>query len=187
MTTEDNKRTIDDEPAWYAMSATFNRELKAKDYLESNDVKCFIPMRYEIMRNRNGIKTRKLIPAVHNLLFAYTTKKQMQELKAAVGYLQYMVKPSNGKNVPVIVPQNQMEQFMRICDTHNEKLVYLTPDEVNLAKGTNVKIIGGAFDGVEGVFVKVEGKRKKRVVVILQGLVAVATAEISDGFIQVLD
>ena len=177
----------ENEYGWYAMSATFCRELKAKAYLEEHGVKCFIPMRYELVVEKIGVKTRKMIPAIHNLIFAYTTKQRLQELKGVVTYLHYIVKPCEGRNIPVVVPEMQMQHFIKVCETQNEKILYLSPEEVNLKKGTSVRIVGGVFDGVEGTFVKVEGKRNKRVVVLLQGVVAVATAEISDGYIQVLD
>lgn len=172
---------------WHAMSATFGRELKAKSFLESKAVQCFIPMKYEIVNDRRLGKTRKLIPAVNNLIFVYATRKHIQDLKKGVDYLQYLTQPVNGRNVPITVPEYQMQQFISVCDTHNEKLIYLSPNEVDLAKGTRVKIVGSAFDGVEGIFVKVEKSRKKRVVVQLQGIAAVMIAEISDGYIQVLD
>ena len=64
-------------------------------------------------------------------------------------FLQYRTFPENGKNVPIVVPDNQMQQFIAVCETHNEQLMYLNPDEINIAKGTPVRIIGGTFDGVE--------------------------------------
>ena len=56
-----------------------------------------------------------------------------------------------------------------------------------MEKGTPVRIVGSAFDGVEGTFVKVNGIRKKRVVVLVQGIAAVMVAEFTDGYLQVLD
>lgn len=178
---------VGENPAWHAMSATFGRELKAKSFFESKSVQCFVPMKYEIVNDRKLGKTRKLIPAVNNLIFVYATRKQIQNLKTGVDYIQYHTQPINGRNIPITVPEYQMQQFISVCETHNEKLVFLSPDEINLEKGTPVKIIGSAFDGVEGVFVKVEKSRKKRVVVQLQGIAAVMIAEITDGYIQVLD
>jgi transcription antitermination factor NusG len=80
----------------------------------------------------------------------------------------------------------QMQQFIAICDTFDESLTYLSPDEINLEKGTPVKIIGGAFDGVVGTFIKVHNSRKKRVVVLVQGVTAVMLAEFNDGYLQPL-
>lgn len=172
---------------WFAMSATFGRELKARDYLESKGVQCFIPMRWQMVSDRRGGKVRKLVPAISNLLFAYATRQRIQSLKSMVEYLQYLTRPSGSKNVPVTIPEAQMRQFMRVCDTYNEKLVYLAPDEINLAQGTPVRIVGSMFDGVEGTFVKVGKGRRKQVVVMIHGIAAVMVAEFTDGYLQVLE
>ncbi|MBR2360203.1 MAG: UpxY family transcription antiterminator [Bacteroidaceae bacterium] len=174
------------EYAWFAMSATFGRELKAKDFLEKEDVECFIPMKYEIIKDRKQGKTRKLVPAIHNLLFVHTTKERIQALKTGLSYLQYLTKPLDGRNIPIIVPDNQMQQFITVCNTYDDKLVYLAPDEINIEKGTPVKIVGSAFDGVEGIFVTVNKRRKKQVVVQVQGIAAVMIAKFTDGYLQVL-
>ena len=148
---------------WFAMSATYGRELKAKSYLESQGVTCFVPMRYEMVSNGRLGKVRRLIPVVRNLLFAYTTKERIQALKSSVGYLQYVTRSDNDENLPIIVPENQMQQFIP------------------------VRILGGTLDGVEGTCVKVNGKRNKRVVVLAQGVAAVMISEYSGGYLQVLE
>lgn len=175
------------QPVWFAMSATFGRELKARAYLESKEVKCFIPMKYGIVKDRRQGKTRKLIPAINNLIFVHTTRERIQELKSGVSYLQYLTMPLDGKNIPIIVPEWQMTQFITVCESLSEHLVYFSPEEINLDKGTPVKIIGGSFDGVTGTFVKVSGKRSKRVVIHVQGVAAVMIAEVNDGYLEVLE
>lgn len=184
---EKSVKTGMDQPSWFAMSATFGRELKAKAILESKQVKCFVPMRYEVVKGRNQTKVRKLVPAINNLIFVYTTKERIQSLKTTIEYLQYLTKPMDGKNIPVTVPECQMQQFITVCDTHNEKIVYLSPDEIKLEKGTRVRIIGSVFDGIEGTFVKVNKCRKKRVVVMIEGITAAVLADFSDGYIQVIE
>ena len=176
-----------EEPAWFAMSATFGRSLKAKAFLESKSVECFIPMKYEMVVDKQQGKIRKLVPAINNLIFVYTTKVRIQQLKSVADYLQYLTRPVEGRNIPIIVPEDQMTQFMAVCDTYNENLIYLSPDEINLKEGTPVRIIGSVFDGVEGTFVKVNKSRKKSVVVMIQGLTAVMIAEFEDGYLQVLE
>ena len=176
-----------EESVWFAMSATFGRELKAKAFLESKSVECFVPMKYQMVNDKKQGKIKKLIPAINNLIFVYTTKERIQALKATIEYLQYLTKPVAGKNVPIIVPDDQMQQFIKVCSTHDDKLVYLAPNEISLEKGTLVKIIGSAFDGVVGTFIKVNQSRKKRVVVQVQGVAAVMVAEFTDGYLQVLE
>ena len=59
--------------------------------------------------------------------------------------------------------------------------------EINIEKGTKVRIHGGSFDGTEGVFVKIKGKRNRRVVVLIEGLAAIAiNAEISPDLIEII-
>jgi len=175
------------ELVWFAMSATFGRALKAKTFLESKSIECFVPMKYELLCGKTQNKVRKLVPAINNLIFVRASKSQIQSAKSEVDFLQYLTRPEKGRNVPIIVPEYQMQQFIKVCNTHNDKLVYLAPEEINLKEGTSVKIIGGAFDGVIGSFVKVDKSRKKRVVVLVQGIAAVMVAEFTDGYLQVLE
>lgn len=174
------------EPVWFAMSAPYCNEMRAKSLLESKNIECFVPMCYKIVESRQGIKNRRLVPAIHNLIFAHTTKERIQDVKSGVKYLQYRVKPENGKNVPIVVPDEQMELFMTVCEKGSENLKYLLPSEVNLERGTKIRVVGGLFDGVVGSFVKVKGIRSKRVVVSLEGVASVAITEISDGLIEVI-
>ena len=172
---------------WYAMSATFGRSLKAKEYLENHGIASFVPMKYVLHTDRHNKKIRKLVPAINNLIFVYTTSSCIQDVKQRLAYLHYLTTPVNGRNVPILVPETQMQQFIAVCETHNERLVYLSPEEVHLEKGTPVKVVGGEFDGVEGTFIKVSGKRKKQVVVCVQGIAAVMIVEFADGCLQVLE
>ena len=171
---------------WFAMSAPYRRELKARDYLQAKGIECFIPMVKTLVSKRNGLKKKKLSPAIHNLIFVHTSKNIIQELKRGVDFLQYRTTPKNGKNIPIIVPDRQMQQFIAVTQATNEELIYLRPDEVDIDKGTKVRLHGGAFDGTEGIFVKIRGKRKPRVVLLIQGVAAVAMAEISTDFIEVI-
>ena len=176
-----------DSLSWFAMSATFGRELKAKAYLEERGLSCFVPMKYDIVTDRCRCKSKQLVSAIHNLLFVHATRERIQELKRGLDYLQYLTHNVDGRNVPIVVPEEQMQQFIAVCNTYDDNLVYLSPDEINLAEGTPVRIIGSVFDGVEGTFVKVKKKRKKRVVVLVRGIAAVMLAEFTDGYLQVLD
>lgn len=170
---------------WYAMSAPYHRELAARDWFSEQGIETFVPMRYEVVTGRNGVKSRELVPAIHNLLFVRTSQSMMRELKPQLPIVQYLTRPVNGRNEPILVPDVQMSQFIRVSDSHNEHLLYFRPEELNLRRGTPVRIIGGPFDGVEGIFVKVQGLRNRRVIVQLPSLLAVA-AEVHPDLIQVL-
>ena len=47
-------------------------------------------------------------------------------------------------------------------------------------------LTGGDFEGQEGVFLKVKGARDRRVVIAIQGIIAVAMATIHPDLIEVI-
>jgi transcription antitermination factor NusG len=108
----------------------------------------------------------------------------LNEVKKKSRYLQYIVNSRSREKI--IVSDEQMKHFIVVASLHTEKLIYLKPEEINLKKGTPVRIIGGPFDGVEGIFIKVKGARSRRVVVLIQGVTAVATTEIEPDLIEVI-
>ena len=168
------------------MSAPYRRELIAKDYLDKKGIECFVPMKESLVDRHNGVKRRQLLPAIHNLIFVHTTRERIKTLKQGVNFLQYHTRPQGGKNIPITVPDGQMQQFITICTANNENITYLRPEEIDIRKGTRVRVHGGAFDGTEGYFVKIQGKRNRRVVMLIEGITAVALTEISTDFIEVI-
>lgn len=176
----------DDKTVWFAMSAPYRRELKAKERLDGMGIESFVPMTKAIVERR-GTKKRETVPAIHNLIFVHTTKNIIKQAKQSIEYLQYRTKPCNGKNTPITVPDREMEQFIAITNVRMEEITYLLPDEIDIKKGTKVRIHGGTFNGTEGIFVKIKGKRNRRVVVLIEGLAAVAiNAELSPDIIEIL-
>ena len=172
---------------WFAMSATFRREIKARNILTETGLECFIPMRWQPVNKRNGHKTKELVPAVRNLIFVRSRQEELQAIKTDIPYLQWLTRPDDGRNIPIIVPDRDMEQFIKVTQDSNEKLIYLRPDEVDLCKGTPIRILGGPFNGIEGTFIKLRGHRNRRVVVMLKGIVGVAMAEVTPDLIEVLE
>lgn len=177
-------KTKKEDAIWYAMYA-YKRERHAKSELDKKSIKNFIPMRYEI-RERNGKKERKLVPAVSNLVFVYATHPVMTEFKAQNPYLQYITQKVGSRRQIIIVPQLQMQEFIKIAEKYEENLSYYKPEEINLAKGTKVRVHGGAFDGVIGTLLKVKGKRSKRIVVSIPGVTAIAAAYIQPELIEII-
>ena len=49
-----------------------------------------------------------------------------------------------------------------------------------------MRVVGGSFNGVEGRLVKVAGKRQKRVVIEIEGLLALAVTVESPEYIEII-
>ena len=166
---------------WFAMRATYRRELEAMHLLEKANLGCFIPMQYRISIRR---KVRALVPVIRNLVFVHARPSEVQRFKSQITYLQYITDTRSGQKI--IIPDHDMQRFIAVAGTYNDHLLYFQPEELNLSKGTKVRITGGDFEGQEGVFLKVKGARARRVVIAIQGIIAVAMATIHPDLIEVI-
>lgn len=170
------------ENVWYAMRVTYSRELKLRDYLEENSIKCFLPMRYEIKTIR-GKKVRELVPVIHNLIFVYSTRAILDQVKLRVESIvgmRYIMDKSI--KAPIKISDNEMQNFIRVSGTMEEQLLYTSASEVNLNKNDQVLITGGIFSGVIGCVIGT--KRNCRILVSIPGFMAVTTAHIDPGMLQ---
>ena len=166
---------------WYAMRATYRRELDAMHRLKEAGMGCFIPMQYHF-RLKRGRRVRELVPAVRNLLFVHALPSELKRMKLELPYLQYITDTRSHEKI--IIPDVQMQRFIAVAGTYDDQLLYFQPGELNLAKGTRVRITGGEFAGYEGTFLKVKGVRDRRVVIAVEGVIAVALAVIHPDLIE---
>lgn len=168
---------------WYAIRVTYNRELKVKEDLDARGISNFVPMQYR-REERHGVMVKRLVPSVHNLIFIHITPSDMREYKMTTDLpIRYIMENStNGSRKPITVPDREMDNFIKVAGTYEEKLIYLNPEPGDFAKGERVRIIGGQFAGAEGIFVRVKGDR--RVLINVQGLVAVATTYVHPSMIE---
>ena len=169
---------------WYAMRATYRREADVMKLLAKENLGCFVPMQYKIAIKK-GKKVRVLVPIIHNLVFVHARPSEVKRIKSLVAYLQYITDTRSGQKI--IIPDNEMQRFIAVAGSYNDHLLYFQPDELNLSKGTKVRITGGDFEGQEGVFLKVKGARDRRVVIAIQGVIVVAMATIHPDLIEVIN
>lgn len=175
-----------DEIKWYVMRV-YKREAQAEEALSSSyGLEHFIAKMYKV-RTYHGKKTRVLVPAIPNVIFVHSNRKGIREFKEYFSGLQYCFRHSvDGRDYPLVVADKDMNAFITVAKQMEEDIVYHNPDEIELSKGDKVRVHGGPFDGLEGTLLKVKGKRSKRVVVKLDGLVAISAAEISPDLIEVI-
>ena len=160
--------------SWYALRATYSRELKIKERLDSMGVKTFVPMMWR--RKETAGKTQKrLVPAVGNLCFACWTRHDLDAFIRSYGENP----PVNYywdriANAPLTVPEKAMEDFMKVSETMDEDLIYLTEISAKLREGQIVRITEGILSGVEGRVVRI--RKSRRLLVEIPGMLAVASA-----------
>ncbi|MBQ3698488.1 MAG: UpxY family transcription antiterminator [Prevotella sp.] len=174
--------------SWYVIRAIFKKETAVRDALRGMGLRCYVPMHYRIEMVR-GHKVRCLVPAISDLVFV---KGEVDEINTCRQKLRettyWLTRPVAGQEQreKIMVPDKAMEDFIRVTERHEAEVTYFTPDEVVLSKGDRIRIHGGAFDGVEGVLLKVKGRRSKQLVVTIPDL-AVAAVSITPEVIEVIN
>ena len=170
---------------WYVLRVTYQRELSTKEYLDKLNIENFVPVRVVRRRNSKGQFFRACEVAVHNYIFIRSTREVIDELKTyKLPMLRYVMHPQNGENQIMIVPEEQMRNFIAVAGNEDEQVLFMSPEEVALSKGDKVRIMGGVFEGVEGQLMRVKNSRGKRVVVKIDGITAVATASIPSALVE---
>lgn len=128
-------------------------------------------------------------PLIPNLLFAHATKKEIDPVLAAPGnaYLSYYYDHfrinADGKNPPLIVPDKQMDNFIRLTSIANDHILFVDRSQCHFKNGDHVVVTDGDFRGIEGRIARVS--RQQRVVVELDGIGCITTAYIPKAFLRV--
>ena len=120
---------------WYALRITYSRELALKQFLDAEQVENFVPMRYEYV-TRQERRIRKLVPAIHNLVFIRGSRQQIDEIKetkAAIFPLRYIMDRESRQ--PIVVPDVQMRNFIAVAGTFDQQVIYLPPTEFSMNRG----------------------------------------------------
>jgi len=170
-----------DPKTWFPMRVTYSREMKVKAELERLGIECFVPMTYKLVESQNHGETelrKELVPAINNLIFVRSVQERISELKLSnemLEPLRYIMDRTAGKKPEIMtVPNWQMENFMRVASKTDDSVMFLDEQSIIGKEGRRVRIMGGPFEGVEGVIRRV--KRCKRVVVEIEGIACVAIA-----------
>jgi len=163
---------------------------KVNAYLKTANIESFFPMCYKERRLKDSERTRRILqPVFTNLLFAKSSKTALDPVlkgvKLHLGITDDLYYRDLGTKKLIIVPEEAMRNFISVVGAVKEQIIYLSNEEVRLRKGTKIRIIGGVFEGVEGIFMRIKGD--KRVVVTLPDLFSVATAYIPTQFILSLE
>ena len=175
---------LDSTLQWFALRATYSRELKVQAALAEKGIRTFIPMRWQSSPDRSGIQ-RKLVPAISSLVFVYWTRESLDSYIRSFGD----ARPVNYYwdrtiNAPLTIAEKDMENFIAVASTLNEDLIYLTEVSDRLREGQKVKVKEGAFKGVEGKIVRI--RKSRRILVELPGMLAVASTYVAPEELEII-
>lgn len=126
-----------------------------------------------------------VFPVIHNFLFVHSERSVIDGIKTyRLPYLRYATCVRDGQREIMVVPDRQMESFIRVVGEGDKPALFLDPAVVNLSLGDRVRIIDGPLAGVEGTFMRLQGGRGRRVVVKIDMVAAVATTELTPAQVE---
>lgn len=169
---------------WYALRATYSRELKVQTLLNSMGIRTFVPMMWR-KRTVDGHEEKRLVPAVSGLIFVHWDRESLDSFIRSFGEarpVNYYWDRTAAR--PLTVPDKAMEDFISIASTMDEDIIYLTEVSDKLREGQTVKVKDGPFKGVEGKIVRI--RKSRRILVELPGMLAVASTYVSPNEIELI-
>ena len=171
------------EKRWFALRVFFNRVFDVKNILDDDAIENYIPVRTETRTASDGRKVVVKVPMVSSLLFLKSDKQYLKNLVFRMrGKLMPYYSPETHK--PAVIPDKEMKIFIFVTSVGDNGMEFINDEALTYKVGQKVRITGGLFEGAEGYIKRIKGNR--RLVVRIEGVVAVATSYIPSCFIEKL-
>lgn len=169
---------------WFALRVTYCRELKARQVLEQKGIRTFVPMRL-LREERDGKIVSRHVPAVNNLIFAYSDQQTLYDHMRSEGeasMTRFIWDRATRR--PVVIPAKQMEDFIRICSQNDDDTLFLADLDEKLRNGTRVRVVFGPLAGVEGRVIRI--RKSRRILVELPDILSVASTYVPLEYLEPL-
>ena len=141
---------------WFVAKTRANQERAIRERLTKMGIETYLPFRIE-ERYKYGKRKKEEVLLIPNTLFIYTDKNTALSFPNHHGFLiKYMIDCMT--HTLLVVPEKQMQNFMFLLDVSNGDIDI--DNELLFVKGDKVRITQGAFAGLEGELIRIEGKKK---------------------------
>ena len=183
---------------WYALKVFFNKVFDIEKALQREHYEVYFPVRKEQVKG-SGLRrvddsTRydrvsekvvfRRIPVVNSLLFVRSSEEDIKRIRALV-YGHALVFYNAERTGPAVIPDKEMTIFRMVAESGADGLqFYSDEDIVNYRQGDRVRVKAGPLKGAEGYIKRI--KRDRRLLVAIEGFVAVATSYIPPDLLEVI-
>lgn len=159
-----------------------NAKMPAYIMLENEGICQFTPMQ-ERLTTRSGKRKCEIVPVIHDLVFANSTRVALDPIIDRTPTLQYRYVKGAGYKMPMTVSDKEMNDFIHAVECSETQKYYL-PGEITPAMyGKEVRIIGGPLTNYTGRLLSMRGSKTKRLLVELKDFI-IAAVEVNPEYIQ---
>ena len=172
-----------DIPQWFVMKVSRKEQL-AVDVMTRAGLRFFFPT-VQSDSTLNGKKVITERPLIPNTIFVYSSFTVINTIKKLNSFITYSYTKDGNSYKILHVPEQEMERFIDAATKMKTDIHYFRPDEVELKKGDRVLIVGGIFDGQEGILLKAKGRAKRMFLINFEMLGALGT-HIAPEFVRII-
>ena len=161
------KTTTGNELHWYALKVYFRRHAALIADLREHGTEYFSP--------------EKVIPS---LLFVRCNLDYVKQF-GAEHWQQSRIYREPGSRRPAAIPDREMEVFRFVVTAGEQGLTLLGNDRPEYHQGDRVRVTDGPFKGAEGHIKRI--KKDRRLLVCVEGVIAVASSYIPDRMLEKIE
>ena len=198
--------------SWYLLRYGQISFQKMHSQLENSGLEFFLPSYTAVENRKQGVQVRVERALMFNMMFIHSSLDECVKFVVNNPGVNFMVKPSEEHpcvslnqlsaeekkkefcydqatfRYVITIPERQMDIFIKAVTNRNTRIIpFMKPTEIDLEKGDKVKIVGGPYDGVEGILESQKGKDGGTVYVHILNFIATRTTEIRPEFIQIIE
>lgn len=163
--------------SWFAIRVFHNKARAVRAQFEQDGLQCYVPMR-RVEKVAGGETVRIEEPVIPSLVFIRAGREYIERMrKDPASYAGVYCHP--GTSTPAVISDREMEVFIFVTTVGSESLEAV---DLALAKGDRVRVTGGIFKGAEGYIARV--RNAKRLIVVVEGVAAVATTYIPKSCVE---
>ena len=174
---------------WFVLRVSYGRIIKAKAFVETKGLECYVPLRYKEVR-KQGKKRIITEPLLSSFLFVHATAEQVEtllyEIKVSTNesrnllsyYFDHTSQRQDNpyRNPPLTIRDEVMDNFIRLTSIKNPHIIPVTTEIIQYKLGDMVIVTEGEFKDIHGRVARI-AEQQRVVVEIFEGCL-VATAYI---------
>lgn len=185
-------------PAWYVATGratekrqgTGNNTLAetVEKYNHGNNtrIRLFAPT-IVVLSGENTCPRRTQCPLMGNYVFLRCTLAELKDFRNHYPQLNPVIDHASSQPGRYLtVADHDMERFQALATMLCHRVPCYSPGEIDLEKGDYVGIVGGPFQGLEGILISQQGSDGGRVAVNIANQLLAVTYQIEPRYIKVL-